>query len=59
VLFGDWSRVFVRLVNGIRFEQSRDFAWNTDQTVFRAVLRADGALIDTTGAIKWLANSAT
>jgi HK97 family phage major capsid protein len=58
VLFGDWSRVFVRIVNGIRFEQSRDYAWNTDQTVFRAVLRADGALVDTS-AIKWLANSAT
>jgi hypothetical protein len=51
--------VFVRLVNGTRSEQSRDYAFNTDQTVFRAVLRADGALVDTTGAINWLANSAT
>jgi HK97 family phage major capsid protein len=59
VLFGDWSRVMVRIVNGIRFEQSREAAFSTDQTVFRAVLRADGALADTTGAIKWFANSAT
>jgi HK97 family phage major capsid protein len=49
----------VRIVNGIRFEQSREAAFSTDQTVFRAVLRADGALADTTGAIKWFANSAT
>ena len=57
-LYGDWSRFYVRMVNGVRFEQSRDYAWNTDQTTFRVVLRADGALIDPS-AIKYLANSAT
>ncbi len=59
VLFGDWSRYFVRMVNGIKFEMSRDFHFDTDQTTFRAILRADGAMIDTSGAIKYLKNSAT
>lgn len=59
VLFGDWSRYFVRMVNGIRFEASPDFAFDRDVTTFRALLRADGALVDTTGAIKHFANGAT
>lgn len=59
VLFGDWSRYFVRMVNGIRFEASPDFAFDRDVTTFRALLRADGALVDTSGAIKHFANSAT
>lgn len=58
ILFGDWSRYFVRMVNGIRFERSDDFKFDTDQVTFRAILRADGALIDTS-AIKYFANSAT
>ena len=59
VLFGDWSRYFVRMVNGIRFERSDDYAFNTDLVTFRAVLRADAALVDSTGAIKWFAHSAS
>ncbi|MCZ0979405.1 phage major capsid protein [Streptomyces diastatochromogenes] len=59
VLFGDWSRYFVRMVNGIRFERSDDFAFDRDLVTFRAVLRADAALIDTTGSIKYFAHSAT
>lgn len=58
VLFGDWSRYFVRVVNGVRFERSDDFAFNSDLVTFRAIIRADGALIDPS-AIKYLANSAT
>jgi HK97 family phage major capsid protein len=50
--YGDWSRYFVRMVNGLRFEVSRDFAFANDLVSFRALLRADAALIDTTGAIK-------
>lgn len=52
--FGDWSRYFVRMVNGIRFERSNDYAFDRDMVNFRALLRADAALIDTTGAIKVL-----
>jgi HK97 family phage major capsid protein len=59
VIFGDWSRYFVRMVNGIRFERSDDFAFSTDLVTFRAIIRADASLIDNTGAIKHFANSAT
>lgn len=58
VLFGDWSRYFVRIVNGIRFERSDERYFDTDQVGFRAILRADGALIDPS-AIKYFAHSAT
>lgn len=52
ILFGDFSRYFVRQVNGIRFERSDDFAFSSDLVTFRGVLRGDGTLVDTTGAIK-------
>ena len=52
VAFGDFSQYFVRLVNGIRFERSVDYAFNTDLVTFRAILRGDGDLVDTTGAVK-------
>jgi HK97 family phage major capsid protein len=59
VLFGDLSAYFARIVNGIRFEQSRDYAFNTDQTTFRCILRADGTLVDQTGAVKHFVGAAT
>jgi HK97 family phage major capsid protein len=59
VLYGDWSRYFIRMVNGIRFERSQDYAFANDLVTYRALVRVDGALIDTTGAIKHLAHSAT
>ena len=52
VAFGDFSAYFVRLAGGIRFERSSDFAFNTDQITFKAILRGDGILADQTGAIK-------
>lgn len=52
VAFGDFSRYMVRLVNGVRFERSDDFAFNTDLATYRCIMRADGDLADTTGAIK-------
>ncbi len=58
VLFGDMSQYFVRMVNGVRFERSSDFAFNTDLITFRALLRADGALVDTSGAVKFFAGNA-
>lgn len=57
ILFGDWSRYFVRIAGGIRFDRSDDFAFDKDLVTYRATLRADGALMDTTGAIKHFANS--
>jgi HK97 family phage major capsid protein len=52
VAFGDFSQYFVRLVGGVRFERSDDFAFGSDVVTFRAILRGDGTLVDRTGAIK-------
>jgi len=59
VIFGDMSQYFVRMVNGVRFERSDDYAFNTDLVTFRALMRADGALVDLTGAVKYLVGAAT
>lgn len=58
VLFGDFSQFFIRLAGGVRFERSDDYAFNTDLVTFRALLRADSALVDLTGAIKYFAGNA-
>lgn len=58
VLFGDISRYFVRLAGGVSFTRSDDFAFNQDLVSFKCTLRADGALIDTTGAVKYFAGNA-
>ncbi|SFO52675.1 phage major capsid protein, HK97 family [Pseudonocardia ammonioxydans] len=52
IAFGDWSRYWVRQVEGLRFERSDDFAFDRDVVTFRALARLDGALVDTTGAVK-------
>lgn len=52
VLFGDFSRYFVRQVKDIRFERSDDYAFNADLATFKCVLRGDGGLADQSGAIK-------
>lgn len=59
VLFGDFSQYFVRMVSGLRFERSDEYAFNTDLVTFRALLRADGSLVDLTGAVKYFAGGAT
>jgi HK97 family phage major capsid protein len=59
VIFGDMSQYFVRLAGGIRFERSDDYAFNTDLVTFRALMRADGALVDLTGAVKTFAGGAS
>ena len=47
VAFGDFSRhYYIRDVGGVRFERSDDFAFSTDLVTFRAILRADGKIID-------------
>lgn len=58
VAFGDFSQYFVREVAGVRFERSDEFAFNQDLITFRCVWRADGDLVDTTGAIKHFAGNA-
>jgi len=52
VLYGDYEAYTVRLVEAMRFERSTDFAFNTDAETYRCLLRGDGFLLDTTGAIK-------
>jgi HK97 family phage major capsid protein len=58
VIFGDISAYFARVVNGVRFEQSLDFAFNTDLVTFRCLIRGDGILVDQTGAVKHFAGNA-
>ena len=56
IAFGDMSRYFIRLVNGVRFERSDEFRFQHDLVAFRCILRLDGALIDT-GAVKTFVNT--
>jgi HK97 family phage major capsid protein len=59
MVFGDMSQYFVRLAGGVRFERSDDYAFDTDLVTFRALMRADGALVDLTGAVKVFAGGAS
>lgn len=52
VAFGDLSRYFIRDVKGVRVERSVDFAFQNDLITWRFILRTDGDLIDTSGAVK-------
>lgn len=59
VAFGDLSAYYIRIAGGLRFERSNDFAFGTDQVTFRCILRADGVLLDQTGAVKhYIGNAA-
>jgi HK97 family phage major capsid protein len=59
VIFGDFSQYFVRIAGGIRFERSDDFAFDTDLVTFRALMRADSAMVDLTGALKHFVGGAS
>ncbi len=59
VAFGDISAYWVRLAGGVRFERSTDYAFNTDQITFKAVVRGDGILVDQTGAVKCFVGGAS
>ena len=52
VIFGDFSQYFIRLAGGVRFERSDEFSFDKDLVTFRTLLRADGSLVDLTGALK-------
>jgi HK97 family phage major capsid protein len=47
IAFGDMSKYFIRIVNGVRFERSDEFKFQDDLIAFRCILRLDGALVDT------------
>jgi HK97 family phage major capsid protein len=59
IVGADWSRVYVRQVGPIRFERSDDYAWTSDVATYRCLTTLDSCLVDSTGALKWFANSAT
>jgi HK97 family phage major capsid protein len=56
IIYGDWSRYFVRIAQGLRFERSEDFRFQDDLVSFRAIIRIDGALCDAS-AIKYFVNT--
>jgi HK97 family phage major capsid protein len=56
IAFGDMSRYFIRIVNGVRFERSDEFRFQNDLVAFRCIIRLDGALVDT-GAVKSFVNT--
>lgn len=58
VVFGDFSRYWVRSVGGIRFERSDDYAFGSDLVTFRGLSRLDGAAVDTS-AFKHFAGGAS
>ena len=45
IAFGDMSKYFIRIVNGVRFEGSDEFRFQNDLVAFRCILRLDGALV--------------
>lgn len=59
VLFGAFENYFVRMAGGLRFERSDDFAFDSDLVTFRALMRADAALVDLTGAVKYFVGGAS
>jgi HK97 family phage major capsid protein len=56
IAFGDFSKYFIRIVNGIRFERSDEFRFQNDLVAFRCILRLDGALVDL-GAVRTFVNT--
>ena len=54
-LFGDFSAFGIRDAGRVRIERSDDFAFSSDVVTFRAIIRTDSDMLDTTGgAIKKL-----
>ena len=51
IAFGDFSAYYIRDVRGVRLERSDHFAFGKNHVAFRGLLRTDGDLADTTGAI--------
>jgi HK97 family phage major capsid protein len=58
VLFGHLPSYFVRTVGGIRLDRSDDYAFQNDLITFRATMRVDGNLIQTSH-VKFFAGGAS
>jgi len=59
VLFGDFSSYYVRQVGGIEVAVSNDFAFDYSVSTYRVTYRADGVLVDQTGAVKTFVGGAS
>lgn len=59
VVFGDFSGYYIRDVGAMRFERSDQYAFDKDLVTFRSIMRTDGKLVDTTGAVKHLVQPAS
>ena len=59
VLFGDFSSYYVRQVGGIEVAVSNDFAFDYSVSTYRVTYRADGVLVDQTGAVKCFVGGAS
>ena len=59
VVFGDFSKYVIRDVAGVRVERSVDFAFQNDLITYRFIMRTDGDLVDTTGAVKHFVGGAS
>lgn len=49
--FGDWNSYYVRLVGSMVYERSDDYAFNVDESTFRAKQRVDGDSVDATATV--------
>lgn len=58
ILFGDFSSLVVRIAGGIRFERSDEFAFTSDMSTFRAIVRHGTVSVDA-NALKTLTHAGT
>lgn len=58
LIAGHFKSYFVRQVGGIRLDRSDDFAFNYDQVTFRATIRVDGDLPQTSHVKYFIGNAA-
>jgi HK97 family phage major capsid protein len=52
VIYGALAKYMIRQAGAVRFERSDEFAFTSDLATFKIVIRVDGDLLDTTGAVK-------
>ena len=58
IYYGDWASLIVRVAGGMRFERSTEFAFGSDQTAYRAIVRVGSCVLDP-NAVKCFKHSAT
>ena len=58
VLFGHLPSYYVRMAGGLRLDRSDDYAFNADLVTFRATMRVDGTLPQTSHVKHFIGNAA-